>query len=147
MALLPGQYSITLEGCPESKIPLVTKESPRQISVSPSIVSYFLGVLPWFFLMSLLWGKTGELDHWELDYDGEVGKGLQHQQLNLGRPRSYLQHPNSTLNQWLLLSAKPRQWCSLIREFVRTRVCLIWNLKQRALHSLDFDQPPSVGRR
>lgn len=83
----PGQYSITLKGCSESKIPLVRKESPGQISVSPSIVSYFLGVLLWFCLMGIM-GESAELDHWELDYDGEVGKGLKHHQLNLGRPRS-----------------------------------------------------------
>ena len=74
------------------------KDIPGQISVSPSIVSYLLGVLLWFAYWRL-WGKSAELDQWESDYDGDVGKDFQHQQLNLGRPRSYLQDPSTSLSQ------------------------------------------------
>lgn len=98
---------------------------------------------PLWSILQGLWGNLWGLTTMNLIVMEERGEASNNQNLNLCRPRSYLEHPSSGPKQWLCSSAKPSQWHSLTRELDRVQVCLILLLKGRAFPSWSLVFPDS----
>ena len=97
------------------------KQSGNQLPLncgSPHRRSYTMGTAE----------ESVRFNHWECDWDEEVGRGSQQTAHDSWQSSSYLQCPSGSSNQWLYSPAEPNQWCTLSRELVGVQIFLEWGV-------------------
>lgn len=86
-------------------------------------------------------GESVDFDLWEPDCDGEGRRACNNQHPDLGRPKSYLQHPRSSPTRGF---AKPRWWLSLTRELGRIQVCVLRFSIEKSGYLQSWSDPPPL---
>lgn len=128
---------------PEPPVPPVEKRTQRRTNCPPHprMVDHSVATPT---LISYHW--IAGLSHCKYNCDREWGGACNNQPMDVGRPSSYWQCPNSNLNQGLCSSVEPSWEHTLTREPRGVQICLIHILKQEVCqpYSPVFSHPGRV---